>query len=167
MLKDFNYMNKTLIIAEAGVNHNGEIKNAIKLIEIAAEAGADLVKFQTFNPTSVVTSKAPKAEYQIKNTRSHESQLEMIKRLHLSYEEHKLLIKHCKINKIGFFSTAFDLQSLDMLVNLGLQKFKIPSGEITNFPLIKKIAQLKKEVKILLHSKKYVYIEAKCLPNHC
>ncbi|OUU29737.1 MAG: N-acetylneuraminate synthase [Candidatus Endolissoclinum sp. TMED37] len=135
---------KTTIIAEAGVNHNGDINNACKLIKVASDAGADFVKFQSFNPNNVVIEDAPKAEYQIKNTKENESQLNMIKRFYLNYEEHRTLLEHCRKNNIGFFSTAFDIESLDMLINLGLKMFKIPSGEITNYPLLKKIAYLNK-----------------------
>ena len=135
---------KTTIIAEAGVNHNGDINNACKLIKVASDAGADFVKFQSFNPNNVVIEDAPKAEYQIKNTKENESQLNMIKRFYLNYEEHRTLLEHCRKNNIGFFSTAFDIESLDMLINLGLKMFKIPSGEITNYPLLKKIACLNK-----------------------
>ena len=93
---------KTIIIAEAGVNHNGDINNACNLIKVASEAGADFVKFQSFKPTNVVIENTPKAEYQIKNTKDTESQLKMIKRFYLNYEDHRTLQEHCKKNNIGF-----------------------------------------------------------------
>lgn len=139
-------MKKVLIIAEAGVNHNGDIDKAYRLIDAAKEAGADLVKFQTFKSDSIASSQAKKAEYQVKNTNDDGSQLEMLKKLELSYEDHAKLIEYCKKAEIGFFSTAFDLESLDYLNGLGFERFKIPSGEITNFPYLKKVGGYKKEV---------------------
>ena len=130
---------RTLIIAEAGVNHNGDLGNALRLVEIASDAGADLVKFQTFTPENVVTKYAPKAQYQIQNTNDSGTQLSMIRKLQLSFNEHKKLINHCKKNKIGFFSTPFDIESIRMLSTLGLKHFKIPSGEITNLPYLRHI----------------------------
>ena len=141
-----NPMNKTIIIAEAGVNHNGDIDNAIKLIRLAANSGADLIKFQTFDPSSVVTKYAKKANYQIKNTGKQETQIQMIKKLYLSRDNHEVLIQECKKEKIEFFSTPFDIKSLNMLVSLGLKRFKIPSGEITNLPLIRKMGSLKSKI---------------------
>lgn len=129
---------RTLIIAEAGVNHNGDIGLAKKLIAAAAAAGADLVKFQTFSAKNLVSSSAPKAEYQKKTTDSSESQLEMIQKLELSREDHTVLIEECEANGIGFFSTAFDFKSFDLLMELGcLAQIKIPSGELTNLPLLR------------------------------
>lgn len=129
---------RTLIIAEAGVNHNGDITLAKKLIAAAAATGADLVKFQTFNATNLVSASAPKAEYQKKTTESSESQIEMIRKLELSRDDHTVLIEECRANGIGFFSTAFDSQSFDLLMDLGcLEQIKIPSGEITNLPLLR------------------------------
>lgn len=129
---------KTLIIAEAGVNHNGDISLAKKLIAAAADAGADLVKFQTFSAKNLVSTSAPKAEYQKKTTKGSESQLEMIQKLELSREDHSVLIEECRLKGIGFFSTAFDFQSFGLLLELGcLEQIKIPSGELTNLPLLR------------------------------
>lgn len=132
---------KTLIIAEAGVNHNGDIKLAKKLIDIAADAGADLVKFQTFNTDRLVTQSAPKADYQILATDKKESQHSMLRKLELTEAAHHELITHCASRRIGFFSTAFDIESINMLVGLGQKFFKIPSGEITNLPYLRHIGQ--------------------------
>jgi N,N'-diacetyllegionaminate synthase len=136
---------KTLIIAEAGVNHNGDLGLAKKLIAAAAEAGADLVKFQTFTAKNIVSASAPKAEYQKKTTESSESQFDMIQRLELTREDHAVLIEECSSQGIGFFSTAFDFQSFDLLTNLGcLERVKIPSGELTNLPLLRYVSRLGK-----------------------
>ena len=137
---------RTLIIAEAGVNHNGDIGLAKQLIDVAAEAGADLVKFQTFNANRLVTHAAKKADYQTKNTDGNESQHEMLRRLELTPEMHNELITHCVGRNIGFFSTGFDIESVDLLVSLGQHQFKIPSGEITNLPYLRHIGQLGKPV---------------------
>lgn len=139
-------MKRTLIIAEAGVNHNGDIELAKRLIDTAADAGADLVKFQTFSADRLATRSAKKADYQNQNTDSHESQYEMLKRLELTYEMHKQLISHCAARDIGFFSTGFDIESVDLLVSLGQNYFKIPSGEITNLPYLRHIGRMGKEV---------------------
>ena len=136
----------TLIIAEAGVNHNGSIETAGQLIETAAEAGADLVKFQTFSADRLVTGSASKADYQLETTSTSESQHEMIRKLELSREMHEELIVHCKKCGVGFFSTGFDPQSVDLLAELGLDRFKIPSGEITNLPYLRHIGQYGKPV---------------------
>lgn len=134
---------KTLIIAEAGVNHNGDIHNAFKLVDAAVEAGADYVKFQTFNPEKLVSKFAGKAAYQIKNTgMAEESQLQMLKKLELTHPQHKLLIQYCEKKNIRFFSTAFDLESLQYLKDIGLEMVKIPSGEITNLPYLRLAAKL-------------------------
>ena len=136
---------RTLIIAEAGVNHNGDISLAKKLIAAAAAAGADLVKFQTFSAKNLVSSSAPRAEYQKKTTESSESQLEMIQKLELSREDHAVLIQECSAHGIGFFSTAFDFQSFDLLMELGcLEQIKIPSGELTNLPLLRYMSRFGK-----------------------
>jgi N,N'-diacetyllegionaminate synthase len=127
----------TLIIAEAGVNHNGDIALAKRLIDVAAQAGADLVKFQTFVADRMVTIEAPKAGYQILAQGATCSQHQMLKQLELSQKVHEELIEHCHIEGIGFFSTGFDEASNDMLLELGLRKFKIPSGEITNLPYLR------------------------------
>ncbi|HEC1573832.1 TPA: N-acetylneuraminate synthase [Campylobacter upsaliensis] len=139
-------MKKVLIIAEAGVNHNGDINLAKKLIEQAAEAGADVVKFQTFKANSCVSVSAKKAKYQLETTAKEESQLEMIQKLELSYESHFELMKHCKKHGIAFLSTPFDLESVEFLRGLDLPYFKIPSGEITNLPYLKAVAKCKKKV---------------------
>ncbi|MDN3697693.1 N-acetylneuraminate synthase [Vibrio cortegadensis] len=127
----------TLIIAEAGVNHNGDENLAFQLVDAAYHAGADIVKFQTFKAKNLVTEEAVQAEYQVTNTQKQESQLAMLSRLELSYDVHHQLVKHCESLGIEFLSTAFDSESLDFLVNdLGLTRLKIPSGEITNAPLV-------------------------------
>ncbi len=136
---------RTLIIAEAGVNHNGEIGIAKKLIAAAAAAGADLVKFQTFIAKNIVSASAPKAEYQNKTTAISESQFEMLQKLELSQEDHAVLIEECRACGIGFFSTAFDFRSFDLLMDLGcLEQIKIPSGEITNLPLLRYMSRFGK-----------------------
>lgn len=139
-------LNRTIIIAEAGVNHNGDLTIAKKLVEAAAIAGADIVKFQTFNASRQVTKTAMKADYQQKTTNSIESQHEMLSRLELSDTMHYALIEHCKKFNIKFLSTGFDIESVDFLVGLGQDQFKIPSGEITNFPYLQYIGGLKKNV---------------------
>lgn len=137
---------KTLIIAEAGVNHNGDINMAKKLIDIAAQAGADLVKFQTFNADRLVTQGAAKADYQMLTTNNTESQYDMLRKLELTESMHHELIAHCASQNIGFFSTGFDIESINLLVRLGQELFKIPSGEITNLPYLRHIGRLKKIV---------------------
>lgn len=140
-------MNKVKIIAEAGVNHNGDIQLAKQMVDVAVDARVDYVKFQTFKSESLVSKSAKKANYQIENTKdSTENQLEMLKKLELSHEQHVELVSYCQENKIDFFSTAFDLDSLDYLYSLGLSIVKIPSGEITNLPYLRKAASLFKEV---------------------
>jgi N,N'-diacetyllegionaminate synthase len=137
---------QTLIIAEAGVNHNGNLDRAKQLIDAASTAGADLVKFQTFSANRLVTRTATKAEYQTQTTDKQESQHEMLRRLELSPDMHRELIGHCAARNIGFFSTAFDIESIDLLVSLGQDHFKIPSGEITNLPYLRQIGHLGKDV---------------------
>ena len=137
---------KTLIIAEAGVNHNGDINIAKKLIDIAAHAGADLVKFQTFNADRLVTHGATKADYQILATNNIESQHDMLRKLELTEAMHHELIAHCASQNIGFFSTGFDIESINLLVGLGQELLKIPSGEITNLPYLQHIGKLDKTV---------------------
>jgi N,N'-diacetyllegionaminate synthase len=137
---------RVLIIAEAGVNHNGDIDLAKKLIDVAAEAGADLVKFQTFNADRLVTENASKAEYQKLPGNSNESQHLMLRKLELTEAMHHELIAHCALRSIGFFSTGFDIESIDLLASFGQQLFKIPSGEITNLPYLRHIGKLGKEV---------------------
>lgn len=132
---------RTLIIAEAGVNHNGDMSTARQLIEVAAGAGADMVKFQTFSADRLTTPRAGKADYQVRTTGAQETQHEMLRRLELTRDMHETLIAQCKSCGIQFFSTGFDAQSIDMLVELGIERFKIPSGEITNFPYLRHIGR--------------------------
>ncbi|MFZ5633351.1 MAG: N-acetylneuraminate synthase [Bacillota bacterium] len=135
------------IIAEAGVNHNGSVAMAVQLIDVAAEAGADAVKFQTFQAEKIVSRFAPKAQYQAKTTDLAESQLEMVKKLELDEEAHRLLIEHCHMRGIQFISTPFDFDSVDLLVStFNIPRLKLPSGEITNAPLLLKIARTGKPV---------------------
>lgn len=133
-------MNKTLIIAEAGVNHNGSIEMARQLIDAAAVAGVDYVKFQTFKAEKLVTKDVKQAEYQQRNA-AEDSQYTMLKKLELSESQHEELIAYCKEKGVKFLSTAFDLESIEYLHSLHLGVWKIPSGEITNYPYLKKIAQ--------------------------
>ena len=136
-----------MIIAEAGVNHNGSMENAFRLVDAAADAGVDYIKFQTFKAEELVSSSAKKADYQIQNTRnSEETQLQMLQKLELSQEQHAELIAYCQQNNIQFFSTAFDLDSLEYLHEVGLKMVKIPSGEITNLPYLRKAASLFRQV---------------------
>ena len=132
----------TLVIAEAGVNHNGDLGLALRLVDIAADAGADLVKFQTFSADRLAVPSARKAPYQEATTGADESQYEMLSRLELSRAQHEVLMSRCVERGIGFFSTGFDIQSVDMLVQLGLRMFKVPSGEITNLPYLRHIGRL-------------------------
>ncbi len=136
----------TLISAEAGVNHNGDMQLAKCLIDEAAAAGADLVKFQTFNASRQVTRSAKKADYQTQTTDSSESQHDMLRRLELTEAMHHELIAHCATRSIGFFSTGFDIECVDLLVRLGQEQFKIPSGEINNLPYLRHIGQLSKKI---------------------
>ena len=138
--------NRVLIIAEAGVNHNGDLGRAKQLIDKAAVAGADLVKFQTFSADRLVTQSAQKAEYQKLTTGITESQHEMLRRLELSDAMHHELISHCQLRNIGFFSTGFDIESIDLLLSLGQDHFKVPSGELTNLPYLRHIGKLGKTV---------------------
>lgn len=131
----------TIIIAEAGVNHNGSLEMALELVDKAADAGADYVKFQTFKAEKLVSRNAQKAKYQQENTTDKDNtQLAMLKRLELSISEHLILIARCKERGISFLSTAFDMESIDFLHSLGLPLWKIPSGEITNLPYLRRIA---------------------------
>jgi len=140
-------MGKVLIIGEAGVNHNGDINLAKKMIDAAVDADVDYVKFQTFKTDHSITRKAKKANYQILNTFDNiESQFDMVKKLELSPQNHIELIEYCNLKKIKFSSTAFDIESVKYLNDLGLDFFKIPSGEITNYPYLKAIAACKKPV---------------------
>lgn len=133
-------MPKTIIIAEAGVNHNGSLELAKQLVKKAYEAGADFVKFQTFKSEKVVSKNAHKADYQIENTGKEESQLEMVKQLELSFSDQKELFDYCNGLGIKFLSTAFDFDSINFLHSLSLGLWKIPSGEITNYPYLKQVA---------------------------
>ncbi|EAQ42185.1 N-acetylneuraminate synthase [Polaribacter sp. MED152] len=138
---------KVLIIAEAGVNHNGDIKKAKKLIDVACNAGVDYVKFQSFKADKLVSKEAKKAEYQKKNINDNDdSQFEMLKKLELSEKNHLELQKYCTQKGVQFFSTAFDVEGVHYLDSLNFNIFKIPSGEITNYPYLKAIAQKKKPV---------------------
>lgn len=139
-------MKKTLIIAEAGVNHNGSLETARQLIDVAAEAGADYVKFQTFKANKLVTKTAARAEYQNTNTKDSASQYEMLQKLELSEADHLELVAYCQEKKINFLSTGFDLDSLEFLSRLGITVAKIPSGEITNLPYLEKAAALFPEI---------------------
>jgi N,N'-diacetyllegionaminate synthase len=139
-------MNKTFIIAEAGVNHNGSLEMTRLMVDAAVAAGVDAVKFQTFKAERVIAVNAPKAAYQKESTGSNESQLEMIKKLELDEKAHIMLSQYCHEKSIQFLSTPFDLESIDLLSRLGLEIFKIPSGEITNLPYLKKMGALKKRL---------------------
>jgi len=132
----------TLIIAEVGVNHNGDLRMAKDLIAAAKFAGADIVKLQSFKANKLVTRSADKAKYQKVTTSSKETQYQMLRGLELSHREHEVIFEECHRLDIGFFSTAFDAESFDFLVELGLKKVKIPSGELTNFPLLRYVTRL-------------------------
>ena len=133
---------KVIIIAEAGVNHNGDINLAKKLVDVAAEAGVDYVKFQTFKAENLVSKSAEKADYQFENTGNQDTQYEMLKALELSDIDHYTLIEYCKTKNVNFLSTAFDFESIEFLRDK-LDFYKIPSGEITNYPYLVKVAKLK------------------------
>ncbi len=133
-------MKRVIIIAEAGVNHNGDYQRAVDMVYAAKEAGADYVKFQTAVPELVISSVDPKAEYQKEPTGNNESQLEMCRKIHLKLDDYLPLSELCREVGIGFMSTPFDLVSIDCLAPLGMDFWKIPSGEITNLPYLRKIA---------------------------
>jgi len=137
---------KTMIIAEAGVNHNGDMGLAKRLVDVAAEAGADFVKFQTFKAENLVTVSAEKAQYQKSLTGESESQFEMIRKLELDRPAHEELIEYCGLRGIRFLSTAFDHDSIELLAELDIPLFKIPSGEITNLPYLRHIGSMGKPV---------------------
>ncbi len=137
---------KTFIIAEAGVNHNGSLERAKLMVAAAAEAGANAIKFQTFSAKTLVTKHAAKACYQKKTTGNKDNQYEMLKKLELTYQDFFTLKQCCKQADIEFMSTPFDLSTIDMLVALGLEKWKLPSGEVTNLPYLRKIGALNKEI---------------------
>lgn len=140
-------MDKTIIIAEAGINHNGSLDLARQLIDAAAEAGVDYVKFQTFKSENLVSKSAKKAAYQKRNLQSSDdSQFTMLKKLELSPEDHYELFHYCSGKAVKFFSTAFDLESIDFLSSFNSGMWKVPSGEITNYPYLKKIAQFHEPV---------------------
>lgn len=139
-------MSRVFVIAEAGVNHNGDIKIAKQLIDTASEAGADAVKFQTFQADSLVCRTAKKANYQLEMTDKAETQYDMLKKLELTQQMHKELIEHCAKKNIMFLSTPFDLASIALLSELGMQLYKIPSGEITNLPYLREIARQHKKI---------------------
>ena len=139
-------MNKVFVIAEAGVNHNGSLTLAKQLIDIAAESGADAVKFQSFKADKFVSKQAAKADYQLQSTEKAESQLDMLKKLELSEQDHHAIIAHCKARQIEFLSTPFDHESIDLLAGLGMTTFKIPSGEITNLPYLRHVGRVAQEV---------------------
>ena len=134
----------TLVIAEAGVNHNGDMQLAKQLIDAAAKVGADVVKFQTFQADQLATNKAPKASYQQQTTGKTENQQVMLQRLELSFDQHQQLISHCRNSGIEFLSTAFDDPSIDLVNKLNFKRFKIPSGEITNLPYLRRVGGLGK-----------------------
>lgn len=139
-------MNKVFIIAEAGVNHNGDWEIAKQLVDAAVEAGADAVKFQTFKAEKLVCKNAEKADYQKETTDKAESQFEMLKKLELTEDMHQMLLEYCKEKGILFLSTPFDVDSVDYLIGMGMEIMKIPSGEITNYPYLRKVAQTGKKV---------------------
>ena len=139
-------MKRTLIIAEAGVNHNGDIAKAKALIDKGAEAGVDYVKFQTFKAEKLVTKQAQRASYQDKNTQNNDSQYEMLKKLELSQALHQELMDYCNQKGVKFLSTGFDSESLGFLAQLGITIAKVPSGEITNLPYLRQVASLFPEV---------------------
>ena len=135
-------LRSTLVIAEAGVNHNGDLETSLSLVDAASSCGADIVKFQTFTADQLVTQDAAKAEYQKVKTSSTETQFEMLRKLELSHSDHLAIIEHCQERGIGFLSTGFDIGNIDMLVDLGMNRIKVPSGEITNLPYLRHIGGL-------------------------
>jgi len=135
-----------IIIAEVGVNHNGDFDLAKQLIDVAAKAGVDIVKFQTFKAQTLVTRSAEKAEYQKKTTGQQVSQFEMLRHLELTREMHRKLVEHCAACNVEFLSTGFDIESVSFLVTLGQTRFKIPSGEITNLPYLRYVGRLNKSI---------------------
>ncbi len=139
-------MNKVIVIAEAGVNHNGDYELAKQLVVAAKESGADYVKFQTARPELVISRYAPKAEYQMGTTKKEESQLDMCRAIHLPLTDYKPLKDYCDEVGISFLSTPFDLESIDVLEELDMDYYKIPSGEITNLPYLRKIARMGRPV---------------------
>ncbi|SDF21066.1 N-acetylneuraminate synthase [Desulfovibrio legallii] len=139
-------MARCIIIAEAGVNHNGSVDLALRLVDAAVAAGADVVKFQTFHAASLASRSAPKAQYQQISTEGGASQIAMLRKLELSKEDHRRIQAYCTRQNISFLSTPFDVPSIDFLTSLGMSTFKIPSGEITNLPYLRKIGRLGKNI---------------------
>lgn len=135
---------KTFIVAEIGVNHNGSVSLAKKLIDAAVESGADAVKFQTFKAENLLCKNTAKAEYQKQTTDENETQFEMIKKLELDSNTHKKLLEYCRVKNIQFLSAPFDIYSIDFLQSLGVEIFKVPSGEITNLPYLRHMGRLRK-----------------------
>ena len=146
--RKIGHTHPAFIIAEAGVNHNGSLEQALKLIDVAVNSGADAIKFQTFNADRLVTQSAKKAEYQIKNSGGDETQYEMLKKLELTYNDFLALFNACQEKGIVFISTPFDEESVDMLDEIGVSLYKIPSGEVTNLPYIRHVAQKQKPMVI-------------------
>jgi N-acetylneuraminate synthase/N,N'-diacetyllegionaminate synthase len=144
--KEIGHSQPCFIIAEAGVNHNGSIELAKELVDVAVFAGVDAIKFQTFKAEKVVHDRAPKAEYQINTNENNESQLEMVKRLELSFSEFEEIYRYCQSRGIIFLSSPFDEESADFLDNLGVSAFKLGSGEITNMPFLIHIARKRKPI---------------------
>ena len=145
MTKRGNANEKITVIAEAGVNHNGDFTKALELIDVAADCGADFIKFQTFKATNLVSASADLAAYQAITT-SYGNQLEMLTDLELKYEWHQGLIEHAESKSIGFITTPFDVEAIAFLSQLRMELFKIPSGEITNLPYLREISKLGKKV---------------------
>ena len=139
-------MDRVIVIAEAGPNHNGKLELAYKLVDLAKNCGANFVKFQTSIPELHISKFAQRANYQIKNDLKKETQLEMSKKITLTYQQFRKVKKYCQKKKIEFLSTPFDLQSIDFLNSLNMKYFKIPSGEITNLPYLIKVAKLRKKI---------------------
>lgn len=139
-------MSRIFIIAEAGVNHNGDLQTAKKLVDEAAKAGADAVKFQTFKAEALVSRDAKKADYQMETTKQSESQYDMLKKLELTPDMHEQLIAYCREKHIMFLSTPFDLESLHYLVGCGVEIIKVPSGEVTNYPYLREVGRTGKRV---------------------
>tara|TARA_A100001015_G_scaffold239553_1_gene272878 strand:+ start:1593 stop:2591 length:999 start_codon:yes stop_codon:yes gene_type:complete len=152
-------MNKVQIIAEAGVNHNGSLKKALKLVIEAKKSNADFVKFQIFKTENVVTRKAGKSSYQKRNSKDKETQFEMIKKFELPYDNFKIIKKHCIKSKIKFLCSPFDIESLQYLKKLGEKIIKIPSGEITNYPLIREVGKM--QIKVIMSTGMSNYKEIK------
>lgn len=138
--------NCVYIIAEAGVNHNGSVDLALKLIDSASDLGVDCIKFQTFKANQIVTIDSPKADYQLKVTSQSESQLEMLQKLELNYNDYLLLINRCKEKRIDFLSTPYNFEDVDFLVSLGVSGFKIASGQLTELPFLKYVAKMNKKM---------------------